>query len=152
MVKWFSWEYVKLQHKYKLVLGWVTIWWVVLLIWRRKACYDHNINQEPYATRITSSHNLVFLRLLLSTPDTRICDTLIFPYKVVFQQKCWIKVKAIPKNRYVVWLNAVYLDCWQLSSDLMLPWQMSQFLLSLDLDILSEVYLVNSRPLTLYLL
>ena len=35
------------QHKYKLVLGWVTIWWVVLLIRRLNflpeillACYD----------------------------------------------------------------------------------------------------------------
>ena len=37
------------QHKYKLVLGWVTICWVVLLIRRQKACYDHNINQEPNA-------------------------------------------------------------------------------------------------------
>ena len=67
------------QHKYKVVLGWVTIWRVVLLIRCRKACYDHNINQEPNAggdtkqlckqwfIRLTSGHNLVFLRLLLGT-------------------------------------------------------------------------------------
>ena len=77
MIEWRLFE-VK-QHKYKLVLGWVTIWWVVLLIRRRKACYDHNINQEPYTggdskqlckqwlRRLTSGHNLVFLRLLLSS-------------------------------------------------------------------------------------
>ena len=47
MIKWMLFE-VK-QHKYKLVLGWVTIWWVVLHIKRRKACYDHNINQERNA-------------------------------------------------------------------------------------------------------
>ena len=47
MIEWRLFE-VK-QHKYKLVLGWVTIWWVVLLIRRRKAYYDHNISQEPNA-------------------------------------------------------------------------------------------------------
>ena len=73
MIEWRLFE-VK-QHKYKLVLGWVTIWWVVLLIRRRKACYDHNINQEPNAggdsklwyRRLISGHQLVFLRLHLST-------------------------------------------------------------------------------------
>ena len=48
MIEWKLFE-VK-QHKYKLVLGWVTIW-VVLLIRRQKACYDYNINQEPNARR-----------------------------------------------------------------------------------------------------
>ena len=48
MIEWRLFE-VK-QHKYKFVLGWVTIWWVVLLQWFR---------------RLTSVHNLVFLRLLL---------------------------------------------------------------------------------------
>ena len=47
MIEWRLLE-VK-QHKYKLGLGWVTIWWVVILIRRRKECYDHNINQEPNA-------------------------------------------------------------------------------------------------------
>ena len=37
------------QHKYKLVLGCVSILWVGLLIRRREACYDHFINQEPNA-------------------------------------------------------------------------------------------------------
>ena len=80
MIEWRLFE-VK-QHKYKLVLGWVTIWWVVLLIQRRKACYDHNINQEPntgggsyqsckqWFRRLTSSHNFAFLRLLLSIKIT----------------------------------------------------------------------------------
>ena len=77
MIDWRLFE-VK-QHNYKLVLGWVSIWWVVLLIRCRKACYNHNIDQEPNAggdswllckqwfRRLTSGLNLVFLRLLLST-------------------------------------------------------------------------------------
>ena len=78
VVKWSRGGYLEKQHKYKLVLGCVTIWWVVLLRGQRKACCDHNINQEPNAggdswqlckglfRRLTNGHNLVFLRLLLS--------------------------------------------------------------------------------------
>ena len=44
-------EWRLLEVEQELVLRWVrvTIWWVVLLIRRRKACYNHNINQEPNA-------------------------------------------------------------------------------------------------------
>ena len=45
MIKWRLFK--SKQHKYNLVLGWVTILWVVLLIWYQKACYNHNINWEP---------------------------------------------------------------------------------------------------------
>ena len=47
MIDWRLFE-VK-QHKYKLVLGWVTIWWVVLLIQCLLAYQGHNIKQEPNA-------------------------------------------------------------------------------------------------------
>ena len=37
------------QHKYKLVLEWVTIWWVALFIQRWKASYNQDVNLEPKA-------------------------------------------------------------------------------------------------------
>ena len=50
MIEWRLFE-VK-QHKYKLVLGWETIWWVVLLIQFQKASYNQNINQERNAVSV----------------------------------------------------------------------------------------------------
>ena len=82
MIVWRLFE-VK-QHKCKLVLGWVTIWWVVLLIRRLKfpawnptgmlrSRSTKSLTLEDslkllckqWLRRLTSGHNYVFLRLLL---------------------------------------------------------------------------------------
>ena len=116
MIKWRLLE-VK-QHKYKLALGWVTIWWVVLLYDSERhvtttisiksltleGTHSNHVISGLEGLLATSGHNLVFLRLLLSISRKLVAKVVLVPCVCVLylsdQFLAQLKVYEYAVNEY----------------------------------------------------
>ena len=131
MIEWRLFE-VK-QHKYKLVLGWMTIWLVVYLIRRLnflpeilQACYDHNINQEPNTGVYSKAIMLALDQKTYQTPPQcppfgegkgkKVYSPKVFVFTVIYNR--WVHSFDLCKfygedddgikcRNYLIWYNRI---------------------------------------------